>query len=58
MNADLGLRKPATRSSNEVFPAPEGPKITVTRLRISTSTSSVKDASGTEMFLSNKVMSF
>src|SRR6266540_4678083 len=49
MNAELARRSPATRSSSEVLPAPDGPKRAVMRPCISTSTSSVNGASGREM---------
>src|SRR5450432_1987180 len=58
INADCARRNPAMRSSSEVLPAPDGPKIAVTRLRISTSISSAKCASGNEMFFSSRSTSF
>src|SRR6185437_2759385 len=48
---------PATRSSREVLPAPDGPKMAVTRPRISTSTSSVNGVRGREIFFSNRLIS-
>src|SRR6266705_6881171 len=56
-NADLAWRSPATRSSREVLPAPDGPKMAVMRPCISTSTSSVNGASGREMFLRSRLTS-
>src|SRR5664280_1099270 len=50
MKAERGWRRPAIRSSKEVLPAPEGPKMPVTGFRISASTWSSKWARANRMF--------
>src|SRR5208282_3591928 len=57
MKAERAARNPAMRSSSDVLPAPDGPKMAVTCRCISTSTSSVKSASGSEIFFSSRLMS-
>src|SRR5579863_12402 len=57
MKADRARRKPATSSSSEVLPAPDGPKRTVARPRSSALSSSVNGASGREMLLSSRLTS-
>src|SRR4051794_11068142 len=52
--AVVGRRNPATTSRSDVFPAPDGPKITVTRARISISTSRTKSARGRRRFLRSR----
>src|ERR1700755_28244 len=56
-SADFARRSPAIKSSSEVLPAPEGPKIAATRLLMITSTSRVNGASGSKIFLSTSFMS-
>src|SRR5579862_3131034 len=58
MKAERAARSPAMRSSSDVLPEPEGPKTAVTCRCISTSTSSVKSASDSEMFFNSRLMSF
>src|SRR5215204_1381183 len=53
MKADFGRRRPAIKSSNEVFPAPEGPQIAVTCVAISTSTAKVNSESGSTISFSS-----
>src|SRR5437867_9461749 len=57
MNADLGRRTPEIRSSNEVLPAPDGPKMAVMRLSTSRLTSRQKSAKGRNTFLRTNFIS-
>ena len=57
MKADSGRRNPAMTSNKEVLPAPDGPKIVVTLLFTSRSSSSVIEVNSSLMLLKINMIS-